>query len=96
MKDCDHCYVLAALPPAEYRHFSLSKNFCYPQTCSSIFFDVHVTVHRDEVLIINQLDALISQIYFWNENLQVSDSSSVHHQEFFKVHTGMVYFIQFC
>jgi hypothetical protein len=27
-------------------------------------FDVHVTVHRDEFLIINQLDALISQIYW--------------------------------
>jgi len=26
--------------------------------------DVHVTVHRDEFLIINQLDAPISQIYF--------------------------------
>jgi len=31
----------------------------------------------------NQLDALISQIYSWNEALHVSDSSSVHHQEFF-------------
>jgi len=31
-----------------------------------------------------QLDAIISQIYFWNKNLHVSDSSSVHHQEFFK------------
>jgi len=28
----------------------------------------------------NQLDALISQIYFWNKILHVSDSSSVHHQ----------------
>ena len=44
----------------------------------------------------NQLDALISQIYFWNETLHVSDSSSVHHQEFFTVHTGMVYVIQVC
>ena len=38
----------------------------------------------------NQLDALISQIYFWNETLHVSDSSSVHHQELFTVHTAMV------
>ena len=36
-----------------------------------------------------QLDALISQIYFWNKTLHVSESSSVHHQEFFTVHTGM-------
>ena len=30
----------------------------------------------------NQLDALISQICFWNETLLVSDSSSVHHTSF--------------
>ena len=44
----------------------------------------------------NQLDALNSQIYFWNKTLHVSDSSSVHHQEFFTVHTAMVYVIQVC
>jgi len=44
--------------------------------------------------IINQLDALLSQIYFRNETLYVSDSSSVHHQEFLNVHTAMVYVIQ--
>jgi len=43
-----------------------------------------------------QLDAVISQIYFWNKILHVSDSSSVHHQEIFTVHTGMVYAIQVC
>jgi len=42
----------------------------------------------------NQLDALISQFYSWNETLHVSDSSSVDHQEFFIVHTAMVYVIQ--
>jgi len=42
-------------------------------------------------LIINQLDALISQIYFRSEILHVSDSSSVHHQEFFTVHTYMTH-----
>ena len=36
------------------------------------------------------MDALISQIYFWNKTLHVSDSSSVHHQEFFNVHTAIV------
>ena len=35
-------------------------------------------------------DALNSQIYFWNKTLHVSNSSSVHHQEFFTVHTAMV------
>jgi hypothetical protein len=33
---------------------------------------------------------------FWNKILHVSDSSSVHHQEFFTVHTAMVYVIQVC
>ena len=46
-------------------------------------FDVQVTVYRDKCLYQNQLDALISQVYFWNKTLHVSDSSSVHHQEFF-------------
>jgi len=31
----------------------------------------------------NQLDALISHIYSWNETLKVSESFSVHHQVFF-------------
>jgi len=43
-----------------------------------------------------RLEALISQIYSWTEILHVSDSSSVHHQEFFTVHTAMVYVIQVC
>ena len=38
----------------------------------------------------NQLH-LLSQIYFWNKTLHVSESSSVHPQEFFTVHTAMVY-----
>ena len=33
---------------------------------------------------------------FWKEILHVSDSPSVHHQEFFTVHTAMVYVIQVC
>ena len=43
-----------------------------------------------------ELDALISQIYSWNGILHVWDSSSLHHQKFFTVHTAMVYVIQFC
>ena len=48
----------------------------------SFEFDVQVTVHRDKFL------------YFGNKTLHVSDSSSVHHQEFFAVHTAMVYVIE--
>ena len=33
---------------------------------------------------------------FWNETVHVSDNSFVHHQEFFTVHTAMVYVIQVC
>jgi len=33
---------------------------------------------------------------FWHETLHVSDSSCVYHQEFFTVHTAMVYVIQVC
>ena len=36
------------------------------------------------------MDVLISEIYFWNKTLYVSDSSSVYHREFFTVHTAMV------
>jgi len=38
----------------------------------------------------------IFKIYFWNKTLHVSDSSSVHHEEFFTVHTAMVYVIKVC
>jgi len=68
-------------------------------TCQQIsfsVFDVHVAVHRVKFLIIKPNNALISQIYFWNKTLRVSDSSSVHHQEFLTVHTAMVYVIQIC
>jgi len=34
-------------------------------------------------------DALISQIYFWNRTLHVSDSFSVHHKESNTVHTAV-------
>ena len=37
------------------------------------------------------LDTLISQIYFWNKILYVSDSSSVHHQEFFSLYTQQLF-----
>jgi len=43
-----------------------------------------------KILIIKPTRSLISQICFWNETPHVSDSSSVHHQEFFAVHTEMV------
>ena len=60
------------------------------------YFDVHVTVHRDKFLIIKPIRCTNFSNLFWNETLHVSDSSSVHHQEFLTVHTAMVYVTQFC
>jgi hypothetical protein len=56
-------------------------------------FYVHVIVHRDIFLIKPTRCTNFSNL-FWNETLHVSDSSSVHHQELFTVHTAMVYVIQ--
>ena len=53
-----------------------------------------MTVHRDKFLIIKPTRCTNFSNLFWNETLHVSDSSSVHHQEFFTVHTVMVYVIQ--
>jgi len=57
-------------------------------------FDVHVTVHHDKFLIIKPTRYTNFSNLFWNETLHVSDSSSVHHQEFSTVHTAMVYVTQ--
>ena len=75
------------LPPIEPRCL------CYPvhmQVTILTELDIQVTMHRDKFIQQNQPDALIFQIYFGNKTLHVLDSSSVHHQEFFTVHTAMV------
>jgi len=59
-------------------------------------FDDHVTVHHDKFLTIKPTRCTDFSNLFWNETLHVLDSSSVHHQEFFTVHTAMVYVIQVC
>ena len=56
---------------------------------SYILFDIQMTVHRDIFLQQNRRDALISQIYFWNRTVHVSDSLPVHHQESSTVHTAI-------
>jgi hypothetical protein len=57
-------------------------------------FDVHVTMHRDNFLIIKPTRCTNFSNLFCNETLHVSDSSSVHDQELFTVGTAMVYVIQ--
>jgi len=37
------------------------------------------------------MDALFSQIYFWNKTLHISESSSVHHQDFSLLYTQQYY-----
>jgi len=44
--------------------------------------------------LIKPTDAPISQIYFCQETLHVSGSSSAHHQEFPTVHSALVYVMQ--
>jgi hypothetical protein len=70
------------------------KGSCSTIRYKTITFDVHVTVHRDKFLIIKPTRCTNFSNLFWNETLHVSDSSSVHHQEFFTVRTTMVYVIQ--
>jgi hypothetical protein len=59
-------------------------------------FDVHLTVQCDKFLIIKLTRYTNFSNLFWNETLHVLDSSTVHHQEFFTVHTAMVNVIQVC
>jgi len=56
-------------------------------------FAVHVTVHRYKFLIIKPTRCTNFSNLFWKETLNVSDSYSAHNQEFFTVHTAMVYVI---
>jgi len=48
-------------------------------------------VHHDKFLTIKPARCTNFSYLFWNETLHVSDSSSVHYQEFFTVRTAMVY-----
>jgi len=68
------------------------------------YFDVGVTVHsdnnmtvyRDNFLIIKPTRCNNFSNLFWKETLHVSDSYFVHHQEFFTVHTAIIYITQIC
>ena len=63
-----------------------------PQTHVNTATDVQKVI----VLIIKPTRYTNFSNLFWNKNLHVSYSSCVHHQEFFTVHTAMVYVIQVC
>jgi len=58
-----------------------------PSGVTNLFqFDIQRTVHSYNK---SQRDALISQIYFWNRILHVSDRISAHHQESSTVYTAI-------
>jgi hypothetical protein len=85
-------YTRTSIPSACF-HILAREDFTWH---NSDKFDVYVTVHRDKFLIIKLTRCTNFSNLFLNETLHVSDSSSVHHQEFFTVHTAMVYVIQVC
>ena len=62
----------------------------------TIYSDIHVTANCDKFSYNKPTRCTSFSNFFWNETLHVSDSSSVHHQEFSTVHTAMVYVIQVC
>jgi len=61
-----------------------------------MFRGIQYTTRTRKILIIKLTRCTNFSNLFLEETLLVSDSSSVHHKEFFTVHTAMVYVIQFC
>ena len=57
---------------------------------------ISANTYNYKSLIIKPTRCTNFSIYFWNKTLHVSDSSSVHHQEFFTVNTAMVCVVQVC
>jgi len=74
------------LSNSQYFHPACWRTLEHTKLCCSSLSSIEQMLWY--VLIINQREALISQIYFWNRTLHVSDSISVHHQESSTVHTA--------
>jgi len=78
----------------------LNKILFYYLKCPIQLYKHLLCIHKKsfeewtKVIIINRTRCTNISIYFWDKTLHVSDSSSVHHQEFFTVHTAMTYVIQ--
>jgi hypothetical protein len=69
------------------------RHICYLFTAT---FYVHVTVHLDKFPFKKPTRCTNFSNLFWNENMHVSGSSSVHHHQLFTVHTALVYIVQVC
>jgi len=80
-----YLFVSSAFHFTEKYAIQLTFIFTKTQYQSVALYDLFVRQFSDMF----HNDALISQLYFWNKTLHVSDSSSVHHQEFFTVHTAI-------
>jgi hypothetical protein len=77
--------------------WSMHTNTWVWRSCDrAAWYDVHVTMQRDKFCVIKPTRRTNFSVLFWNGTLHVSDSSPVHHQDFFTVHTVMVYVIQVC
>jgi hypothetical protein len=85
------------------RRFSRNPgNFCLldPQGNVHVSIGVGLTINSQYIvtnfILIKRTRCTNFSNLFWNETLHVSDSSSVHHQELFTVHSAVVYVIQVC
>ena len=65
-------------PGRHPRHFVHTAQIIQSRTAHLTFWGPRIVIYSYNK---SQRDALISQIYFWNRTLHVSDSFSVHHQE---------------
>ena len=72
--------LLRLLDPDIRIRLEFSEDFTFMWPCNVTNF-----------FLIKPTDALISQIYFCQKTLHVSDSSSAHHQEFSTIHSALVY-----
>ena len=74
--------------------FSIYVMCLHFDTFSKTFFTFMWPCIVTNFFLIKPTDALISQIYFCQETLHVSGSSSANHQEFSTVHSALVYVIR--
>ena len=92
--NCEHRRLLnRGDVPFQGRHDCRCTFVCKNGTKRNIFTFMWPCIVTNFILI-KPTDALISQIYFCQEILHVSGSSSAHHQEFSTAHSALVYVIK--
>ena len=98
------CFGQFLCPSSGFFHCTHSNGICHTHQFLKFIFGIKLYMFRTVPLSIIRIFSLytqqwymsyapISQIYFWNKTVHVSESSSVHHQVFFTVHTAMVHVI---